>query len=132
MDFWKAVTTLGVWAAVVAISIVLNLTNSGMGWLVSIVAIVFGFVTTMQVWEKGRVSERSVRAAESFEKAKRSSDPETRMRLLMEMMDDDERQAFKQAMKEPMLSVSRDGELNYDADSLGALLDEDERPRRQR
>lgn len=47
MDFWKAITTLGIWAAVVAISIVLNVTNNDMGWLVSIVAIVFGFITTL-------------------------------------------------------------------------------------
>ncbi len=58
-------------------------------------------------------------------------DPETRMRLLLEMMDEDERHAFKQAMKDRMLSGSRDGELNYDADSLGALLDEDERYKRK-
>jgi hypothetical protein len=35
-------------------------------------------------------------------------------------------------MKDQMLRSSRDGELNYDADSLGALLDEDEPRRRQR
>ncbi len=60
------------------------------------------------------------------------TDPDAKMRLLLEMMDEDERYAFKQAMKDQMLRSSRDGELNYDADSLGALLDEDEPRRRQR
>ncbi len=131
MDFWRAVTTLGIWLSIVAITIVLNVTGNSMGWLVSMAAMAFAFIITLQMWDKNRTLTGNVHLAESAEKAKRSSDPDAKMRMVLEMMDEDERYAFKQAMKERMLSGSRDGELNYDADSLGALLDEDE-PRRRR
>ena len=132
MDFWKAITTLGIWLSIVAITIVLNVTGNSMGWLVSMAAMAFAFIITLQIWDKNRTLTGNVHVAESSEKAKRSTDPDAKMRMVLEMMDEDERYAFKQAMKERMLSGSRDGELNYDADSLGALLDEDERYRRKR
>lgn len=55
------------------------------------------------------------------EKNKRYSNEGSRMAVLMEMMDEDERQAFKQALKRKMLGESRltmDGELSEGMDYL--------------
>jgi hypothetical protein len=61
------------------------------------------------------------------EKAKRSQSDS--LSALMELMDEDERQEFKQQLKQRMLdNVSRgsvDGELPLDSESLESLLDEE-------
>jgi hypothetical protein len=60
------------------------------------------------------------------EKSKRGGDD--RIATLLALMDDDERQAFKEALKQRMLDSlaqpATDGELPYDSDTLENLLQE--------
>lgn len=59
--------------------------------------------------------------AESYEKAKRQSSADSRMKLLLEMMSDDERAAFKDGLRRQVLEDMRgssDGELPTGLDAL--------------
>lgn len=136
MDFWKAVATVGIWLAITGIIISLMVTGAQAGWMVSMVALFVALAATARIWSGGETRSSgafNAGARESLEKLKRGGgESDAKMRLLLEMMDDDERYAFKQAMKERMLRGGIDGELNYDANSLGALLDDDEYKRQRR
>ncbi|MCD4686629.1 MAG: hypothetical protein K8S97_11905 [Anaerolineae bacterium] len=72
-------------------------------------------------------------ALETREKAKRT--PQDRMSLLMEMMDDDERAAFKAALKQRVLDDldrAEDGELPLGDTTLAALIGDDGTTRSKR
>ncbi len=64
--------------------------------------------------------------APAVEKSKRGSDD--RLSTLLALMDEDERQAFKETLKQRMLDSltqpAADGELPYDSDTLETLLQE--------
>lgn len=87
------------------------------------------FLTTAAVWFLGRdtsasMSANTSRSAQETHKAKNSTDqPDQRTRLLLELMDEDERQALKNRL---IAEMEADGE---DV-SLSDLLQE--RPRQQR
>jgi len=73
------------------------------------------------------VESRSSSDEGQYEKAKRNSS-HSNFDLLMEMMDEEEREAFKETLKRRVLnqmSSSMDGELPADSETLAALLDED-------
>ena len=66
-------------------------------------------------------------------KGKRQSGGSDKLSLLMELMDEDERQAFKETLKQRILEDARldaDGELSYGADTLESLFYEDDANKR--
>lgn len=84
-----------------------------------------------------RVSQEGAER-ESAGKLKRRPSDESRYDLLMQMMDDDEREIFKETLKRRVLEDARyggsrygeDGELPMDADSLSDFIDHEPRRRR--
>lgn len=64
------------------------------------------------------------------EKTKRRQDD--KLALLLELMDENERMAFKEALKQRVLDDESDGELPYDAELLEALEQEQAASRRSR
>ncbi len=71
--------------------------------------------------------------AETSEKAKRQG--ADKLALLMDLLDEDERAAFKARLMDEVLAEAgsgSDGELPYDADSLEALLGDQESARTRR
>ena len=68
-------------------------------------------------------------------KNKRQSSGSDKLSLLMELMDEDERQAFKETLKQRILDDTRldaDGELSYGADTLESLFYEEDSNKRLR
>jgi hypothetical protein len=95
-----------------------------------ILAMLIAAVTSVSAWVLPSFAARRTEA-QPAEKAKRMGDD--KLSLLMSLMDDDERVAFKEALKQRLLdsaAAPTDGELPYDAESLEALLDSQESGRR--
>jgi hypothetical protein len=138
------------WVGIAAfmITVVLNGPLFNEQWMVmvlTLVPLVLGFFVTLALWspavfpwvsvsqlramQRDRVDERPGRD----EKPKRSSassasGPEARARLLLDLMDDHEREQFKQDLKRRALEdavVGEDGEISYGGVALDDLLDED-------
>ena len=142
--FWvtvgKTVTTLFMWLMLSAIAIISIDTPGGDSAWVAIVAMIAAVVGTFFIWVaseliKQEAAEKSQQQAQSYEKAKRGSGSAgDKLALLLEMMDYDEREAFKETLKRRVLddaSVGNDGEINYEGVSLGALLDDQSRQSRR-
>ena len=64
------------------------------------------------------------------EKAKRQRDD--KLALLLELMDEDERMAFKEALKQRVLGSESDGELPYSVELLEVLEQQESASRRAR
>jgi len=68
-------------------------------------------------------------AGQSPEKGKRGGQSryDDKLTLLMDLMDEDEREAFKEALKQRVLDDGRydDGELPYGSNTLESLMDEE-------
>jgi hypothetical protein len=92
--------------------------------LIILLPLVIVSLFTLVIWMGPSLTSMIERMAE---KPKRGSTDS--MSALMELMDEDERQEFKQQLKQRMLdNVSRgsvDGELPLDSESLELLLDDD-------
>lgn len=117
-DLWKMVATLGVWAILGAIAIV---AMAGTQTLHDPEAVVIGsmvmaIVATGMIWvapEMVPSKKQDASQSQSFEKAKRGGND--KLALLLELMDEDERQAFKESLKRRYINdVGVDGELPYD------------------
>lgn len=96
-----------------------------------IMAMVLAAVASAAAWVVPAVVARRIEAQPAGEKAKRGG--EDKLSLLLALMDDDERLAFKEALKQRLLDSATgptDGELPYDAESLEALLDGQDSGRR--
>jgi len=90
-------------------------------------------VSTIVMWgDFGRRGQWARFESDQSEAAKRKRGTDDKFSLLMELMDDDERAAFKEALMRRVLADaadSGDGELPYDAESLEALPYDDESTR---
>lgn len=110
-----------VWVAMAIATIGVAVGTSTPGLMVIPIAVAL-LVTIMMV-----VVPDIVKAlATEREKAKRQ--PQDKLSLLMELMDEDERAAFKEALKQRVLddmTATGDGELPVSDESLAALLDRD-------
>jgi hypothetical protein len=85
--------------------------------------LIIGFLVTLVVWVGGDSKGQAPPA--DYEKAKRQpGDTNTKLALLLELMDEDEREAFKETLKRRVLDdmTSGDGELLADAATLESLL----------
>lgn len=95
----------------------------------ALVPFVIAAVGTLAVFHERFEFAPRRRRQDTTEKRKRA-EPD-KVRLLMDMMDEDEREAFKQAMKDRLLGASDrlrdDGELPADADMLDTYLNERKR-----
>lgn len=89
--------------------------------LLFLVTVIAALIGTVMVWAESAITARRM-YPKSGEKAKHNDD---RLALLLDMMDADERAAFKETLKRRVLeddAPGGDGELPYDAESLSALL----------
>ncbi len=90
-----------------------------------LVAMIIAAVTSMTYMLLPVLAARRLEAP-AVEKNKRGGDD--RLATLLALMDEDERQAFKETLKQRMLDSltqpATDGELPYDSDTLETLLQE--------
>lgn len=94
---------------------------------IAIAALIAAMISTVAVF--GAWSSMAVMNAQenfAFEKPKREKMQVNPMQALMELMDDDEREAFKEQLKQQILNnngnVNSEGELLYDAETYEALM----------
>ena len=134
-------TILAMWgaAAVIDFAVALSTTDNGnaLGWafVIPMVVALIGtlFVLGMQMErDKHRINAETLQKTEQ-EKPKRNADDN--LALLLDLMDEDERQAFKAKLEQRILdniSNSADGELPAGAGSLEMLMQEDQDEYRHR
>lgn len=96
----KQNTTIFIWIATTIISIFSLMSE---GWVVSIPLGVALFAT-VAVWSSGNESDAKEVKTQSSATEKRGDNTAYTMALLMEMMDDEEREAFKSQLKRRILS----------------------------
>jgi hypothetical protein len=102
--------------------------------IVTALGLIFAYATTRNIWQVEARTTRSERTRERiYEKPKRGAG-ETKADLLLSLMDDDEREAFKRALQERVLRgtsrLADDGEIETDSvtlETLEALLAEQDR-----
>jgi hypothetical protein len=102
---WRFGATVVIWGLATLMTIV-ALGNAGLGWIEDwVVAIPLGvaLVATLAIWESGRGDSHASSKQQSQPNQKSDSTAYT-MALLMEMMDDDEREEFKSQLKQRILS----------------------------
>ena len=126
-NFYKTIVTSFMWLILGVISILGIVFSDGPGgydptWIV-IMPMILAFAGTFSIWVlpglAGVEQNESVNE-QHIEKAKRQAGT-SKLDLLLEMMDDDEREAFKQTLKRQVLSDMRlgeDGELPRQAEIL--------------
>ena len=138
----KTVATIAAWGMLGLIGMMAVIDNSTLsGMWVALGAMAAALVTTFFIWvlseavkkpaagqsgQQRDISERDV------SKAKRQ--PGDRLSMLLELMDEDEREAFKETLKQRLLddmSLNDDGELGYRT-TLEDLLDDDSLRRQRR
>jgi hypothetical protein len=138
--FWnslaKAVSTIMMWIMLSAVSIVAltdNTSAHGDVTALVIVPLIIALIGTFLLWGLPEIPKNNQmldrQSDEGEGKAKRQQGD--KLALLMEMMDEDERQAFKAALQQRLLQESGnmaydDGELPYGAETLESLLDDDQ------
>ena len=142
-NIMKMLSTLAIWAITGTISI-FGITsntniNSDLVWI-TILPLIIALIATFMIWVAPELA-RADNAAKAThlhigdsEKAKRdaSRSDESRLSLLMEMMDDDEREAFKDTLKRRLLDdyrVNEDGELFADSATLESLMHDEQNQR---
>lgn len=131
-DLTKLIVSSIMWIAVSLISVMALVFGNNMNGAdvpIAIIApLVVALMGTFFIWvapELGKADaekykSRRLEQLQSDEKPKRMS----KMDMLMELMDEDERYAFKEALKRQMLNNLSDGELNYDAETLESFMDD--------
>lgn len=121
---------IGMWVAVgigfFALGVYGAETGRDVGWLF-VVTLLTALFTTIVL--SGALPGVFIGAA-GQEKTKRHQDD--KLALLLELMDNDERRAFTEALKQRVLEGESDGELPYDAELLEALEQEPAASRRSR
>ena len=110
---------IGMWVAVgiglFSVGVYGAETGRDVGWLFAAVVLITVFTT---ITLSGALPGFSFRSP-GQEKAKRQSD--RKLALLLELMDEGEREAFKEALKQRVLESGSDGELPYDVGLLERL-----------
>lgn len=138
----KGCLSFVIWGGAIAAGIVAMqspfLATNDMG-VVVMVPFLFALLSMIVIWavpesirlaqirERAKAGERE---GEYTEKGKRQTGD--KLTLLLEMMDDDEREAFKEALKRRALEDAgySDGELPFAGETLESLLDDEKRLRR--
>lgn len=126
----NTVTIIAMWFAVAIIDFGLAIASfadsSSLGWpmIIPILIALFGtiYILSVQPWIDARLEQ----TGRDQEKAKREVGD--MMAVLMELMDEDERAAFKQRLEERVLGdagFTDDGEIPDSRVSLDALMEED-------
>jgi type VI protein secretion system component VasK len=113
------VATLGIWMAVAMMDVV-----TGSSHLTNFAAII-AFLSTIALWLVWGLSNLESRQQASKEKTKRKPAEDARLALLLELMDEDDRQALKQRL---MDEIGGDGEVI----PLAELLETEEKRSGQR
>ncbi len=117
-SFWKAVTTLGIWAIMGMISLSAIIFSDGnpnlFTLLIVLTPLLLGLGATLAIWmDSDSDTNNSSETTHDSEKAKRVAGD--KYALLLQMMDDDEREAFKYSLKQRLLDAVYedydDGEL---------------------
>ena len=141
----KAAVTITMWLILGFISFVaiagegiFNTTIRGDATAITLVPLVLAMIGTAIIWttdsEKSESSSEKV-TVEALEKAKREGKSTDRLALLLELMDEDERSAFKESLKQGVLAdmgYHGDGESPFNYDTLESLLDEGDQEKRLR
>lgn len=134
----KVVVTGFIWLVCLIISLALVFMLPGLDseWLLTI-PLGMAFFSTMAIYmsdsDKAKHQAKQGDGTVTIEKAKRDagvtgSDPtEAKMRLLLELMDEDERQAFKETLKRQMLANSHFDDGEVDGIAMEALLEDQEK-----
>jgi type VI protein secretion system component VasK len=118
------VATFFIWVAVALVQVVAD--SSGLGTdTLMIIAVLTAFGLTVTLWLVWALTDYGEKAQPAREKNKRSTGHDTRLALLLELMDEDDREALKQQL---MDEIGGDGE----AISLADLLDTGEKRSGQR
>jgi hypothetical protein len=125
----KTAATVAMWIAVAVtefgISIYGAESGADIGTLL-MVPFLMAVLLTFVLWVVPEIRGRRYRDAAddwTLEKAKRQ--PVDKMTLLLDLMDDDEREAFKETLKRRVLAELDDSELPEDAATLESLLYDD-------
>ncbi|GAB4512328.1 MAG: hypothetical protein OHK0046_11670 [Anaerolineae bacterium] len=100
-----------IWGAVALATVIFNDNWDASDEIMVMVMGLFILIATFFIWRN--VGRGAFSAQASAEKSKRGGEID-KMAMLMQMMDDDEREAFKEALKQRVLN-GLDGELPYDA-----------------
>lgn len=102
---WRFGATVFIWAFATLMAIVI-LGNMSLGWIEDwVIAVPLGvaLISTLAVWESGK-PDSSKSSDQSSSSGKKSDNTAYNMALLMEMMDEDEREEFKHQLKQRILS----------------------------
>jgi hypothetical protein len=140
MDIGRVIVTSVIWVGCLSVALATVMTGANMIGLIFPMIMAMG--GTAVLWGSDSPASRR-REARRFGnqyddypiKAKNESTYEQKMRLLMDMMDEDERQDFKNSLKRQMLNQDRaqknlvDGEMPFDMDDV-FTSDHDEQHRR--
>ena len=143
---WKGIITTIIWliSGALSLAVILSAESNFNGDSLAMMAIplIVAAGGTFFIWvaaelvKKDRIEAEAKRDLEreerlgNLEKEKHATSEGTRMALLLEMMDADERRVFKQSLKRKVLGESRlttDGELSQSTSEY--LHDEDEQRR---
>lgn len=143
-NFWRATVTAFIWLMCAIMgTVAISSGGSGMAWII-IPVLIAALIATGLVWISEAISTAAQARADYYqrvgekgmrlEKSKRSGNDESaNLALLLDMMDPDEREEFKNILKRRVLQEHRfsdDGEVFHEATPLEALFDEDERSAR--
>ena len=130
---FRGVATIFIWMMVAGISITTIMQSnygiqSGEG-IVIIMSMIVGAIATGAIWKNsGNSSQEPQNAQQRLEKAKRgAASGNSKLALLMEMMDDNEREAFKDTLKQRLLDEAVYGSSDGESLSLETLLEEEAR-----
>jgi hypothetical protein len=102
--------------------------------IITLMGLIFAYATTRNLWrEEQPQGDRLARRREVLGEKRKRGQGDTKAEMLLALMDDDEREAFKHALQEQMLRgasrLSDDGELMDDEVPLADLLRENDRRR---
>ena len=139
---WRIILTVIIWMALGGIATIAlgsaNLSNNIDANAITIIAMVMATISTIAIWlgpeliSSRRAGSQTHYISGGSEKAKRGEgnlSDATRLALLLELMDEDERLALKQRLQRQVLDeayVTDDGELAYRGESLHTLLEDEE------
>lgn len=124
MDLGRVIATTIIWLGCFGL-VGANILTGGSG-IVTLGILFIAMLASVPIWESKESNKSTKAPADTTfhpEKLKREDSYDQKMRLLMELMDDDERAAFKQTLKEQLINHHHhltdgmvDGELPFDAD----------------
>ncbi len=103
---WRFGATVVIWALATLMSIVI-IGNMSLGWIEDwVISIPLGVAlfTTLAVWNSPALGSSNKSVSTPTTSEKKSDNAAYTMALLMEMMDEDEREEFKSQLKQRILS----------------------------